>query len=121
MNSARGAGYGCDASAPPEPARQIDDRVADCVTIETRGARREIAARPAPTKLTPDTYGNCDDRRVSRNQFNGAVMNSLSTGHDSSDAPSTSSGAQTAPAAVSADPVARAFANADASASSDGE
>jgi hypothetical protein len=70
-----------------------------------------------PTKLTPDTYGNCDDRRVSRNQLNGAVMNSLSTGHDSSDAPSTSSGAQTPPAAVSAG----AFANADASASSDGE
>jgi hypothetical protein len=74
-----------------------------------------------PTKIAPDTYGNCNERRGLRNQINGAVMNSQSTGHDSSDAPSTSSGAQTPPAAVSADAVARAFANADASASSNGE
>jgi hypothetical protein len=48
-------------------------------------------------------------------------MNSLSTGHDSFDVPSTSSGAQAPPAAVSADADARAPANAGASASSNSE
>ncbi len=52
---ARGSGYGCDASAPPpEPARQIDGRVADCVTIETRGAlrRNEGAGQRNPSGPT---------------------------------------------------------------------
>jgi len=45
-------------------------------------------------------------------------MNSLSTGHDSADATSTSSARQTAPVAVSADPAARASADGDPPASS---
>jgi hypothetical protein len=27
----------------------------DCITIETRGTRREIAAQPAPSKFNPET------------------------------------------------------------------
>jgi hypothetical protein len=41
------------------------------------------------------------------------MMNSLSTGHDSADATSTSSAPQTAPVPVSADPAARASADGD--------
>jgi hypothetical protein len=45
-------------------------------------------------------------------------MNSLSTGRDSSDAPSTNSGIQSPPAPASADALDRVSANANSSASS---
>ena len=44
------------AGTPAPPLNPLD-----LVTNEIRGARREIAAQPAPTKLTPETNGNALD------------------------------------------------------------
>jgi len=56
-----------DGSAPRlawrivEPLRLARHRAAggaDCITFETRGPRRDIAAQPIPSKFNPETGGN---------------------------------------------------------------
>ena len=84
---------GADNSAVPE------SRVPNFVTNEIRGTSREIAAKPAPTKLAPKTGGNALVAKPT--QWRVMMMNSRSTGPDSADATSTSAGPQTSPVPVS--------------------
>jgi uncharacterized protein with WD repeat len=88
----------CGAKAKDGCIEEVGVRVT-FVTNEMRGTSREIAAKPAPTKLVPKTSGNALVAKPT--QWRVMMMYSRSTGPDSADATSTSAGPQTSPVPVS--------------------